>query len=101
MGTGKIMSEIIAYTFDDDGKKHEMSMVDVYQTMIEMVKVRYFDHMVRYMNAKEGELPSLEQFKKNEIATLEHMINFIHDHYQDHVEGARIDAWGCRGISDV
>lgn len=89
MGTGKIVSEMIAYYLDDDGNKREISMIDVYQTMMDMVKIRYFDYMIRHQHMKEGEMPPLDRFKEHEIGTLEHMINFMHDHYQDHVEGAR------------
>lgn len=95
------MSEMIAYYLDDDGKKKEISMIDVYQTLMDMMKIRYFDYMIRHQEVKEGEMPSLNRFKEHEIATLEHMINFLHDHYQDHVEGARREVYGYKGTLDV
>lgn len=101
MGTGKIMSEMIAYYLDDDGKKKEISMIDVYQTLMDMMKIRYFDYMIRHQDVKEGEMPPLNRFKEHERATLEHMINFLHDHYQDHVEGARREVYGYKGTLDV
>lgn len=81
--------DTIAFAYDGDGKKHEMDLVDVYANIFEMSKIAYFDFMIRCIDG------NYKDFKEAYLATMEKIVDSIHDTYLDHIEGAR------RGIGNT
>ncbi len=86
-----MIDEIIAYAFDDDGNRHEMSLRDVYEQSAQMLKIMYFDGMIRGSNGYGNPGHHTKKLIMENVAV---MLERIHDKYADHVEDARKQVFG-------
>ena len=77
-------NDIIAHSYDEDGNREEISLSDVYHNLIDLVRILYFDYMIR---CKDG---SFEEFKKVCLHNMGLIVDEIDDVYADHVEGAKL-----------
>ena len=93
-----MIDDIIAYSYDEEGNKHEMSLGEVYEQCGQMIKIMYFDGMIRGngMSASAHYLPT----KKMILECLEIMLDRIHNKYADHIESAREQALGLKNASE-
>ena len=88
----RMMDEIIAYAFDDDGERHAMSLRDVYGQCAEMLKIMYFDGMIRGQGT--AGTATYSYTKKNLMECLEIMLDRLNDKYADHIQDARQQVFG-------
>lgn len=86
-----MMDEIIAYAFDDDGERQEMTLRDVYAQCGEMLKIMYFDGMIRG-NSAHGACP--QYTKRMILENVALMLDRINEKYADHIEDARHQVFG-------
>ena len=75
---------VIAHYIDDDGKEGDITLADIYKHMIEMIKILYFDFMIRCSDA------DYEAFRPMLVHATQRIMDTLHSTYADHVEGARM-----------
>lgn len=92
-----MIDDVIAYAFDDDGNRTDLTLGDVYDQCGEMLKIMYFDGMIR------GQSDNPEGYvfvKKMILECLEIILDDIHDKYEDHIEDARNQIFGPKEKND-
>lgn len=89
-----MIDDIIAYAFDDEGNRSELSLRDVYQQCGEMLKILYFDAMIR--GNGEDQTGCFEHSKKLIVECVSQIIDNIHNKYEDHIEDARNQIFGVK-----
>lgn len=75
--------EIIARARDGFGNEIALSISAIYSTIMEMLKVSYFDFIVR---SKDEDYPAWRQFH---VEKLGEIMDHIHEKYADHAEGIK------------
>lgn len=78
-----MMDEIIAYAFDDKGGKRPMSLREIYEDCAQMLKIMYFDAMIR------GHGSDATWAKDHIMVCVRVLLDNIDDKYADHIEDAR------------
>jgi hypothetical protein len=89
-----MIDDIIAYAFDDDGNRSELSLRDVYLQCGEMLKILYFDAMIR--GNGEDETMCFSHSKKLILECCGQILDNIHNKYEDHIEDARNQVFGTK-----
>lgn len=93
-----MIDDIIAYSFDDQGNKYEMSLAEVYEQCGQMIKIMYFDGMIRGNGiSNEADYPYT---RKMILQCLSIILDRTHNKYADHIESARAQALGLKNDSE-
>ncbi len=82
-----MIDDIIAYAFDDEGNRTEITLRDVYQQCGEMLKILYFDAMIR--GNGHAETGCYVYSKKLIMECVAQILDNVHNKYEDHIEDAR------------
>ena len=75
--------DVVAHAYSKTGEKTELTLRDVYGTQLEMLKIAYFDFMVRVEDA------DYKRFKSIHMKACSQMMDVLESKYADHVEGIK------------
>lgn len=88
----------IATFYDDEGKAREITLSNTFETCTEMMKLMYFDYMIKCPSCRR--MPDYNIFKETHLNIFNMILDKIHDTFADHVENTRMEVQKRRLSSD-